>query len=80
MSADQRPRRFSALWRAVCRVGSAMAHIHDEQLYAWEAWAQANRAAAPEEGPLTWVRTLDGYRLAGRDLPASSDTGAGGMP
>jgi len=57
-----------------------MAHIHDEQPYAWEAWAQANRAAAPEEGPLTWVRTLDGYRLAGRDLPASSDTGAGGMP
>jgi len=80
MSADQRPWRSSALWRAVCCVGRAMVHVHDEQLYAWEAWCQANRAAAPEEGPLTWVRALDGYRLAGRHLPASSGTRAGGTP
>ncbi|HYB49378.1 MAG TPA: hypothetical protein VED20_18810 [Streptosporangiaceae bacterium] len=51
--------------------------MHDEQLYAWEAWCQANRPAVPEEGPLTWVRTLDGYRLAGGHLPASSGTRAG---
>jgi hypothetical protein len=80
MSADQRPRRSSALWRAVRRVGSAMVHMHDEQLSAWEAWCQANRAAVPEEGPLTWVRTLDGYRLAGRHLPVGSGTRTGGTP
>ena len=80
MSADQRPRRSPAWWRALCRVGRAMAYVHGEQIYAWEAWCQANRAAALEEGPLTWVRTLDGYRLAGRDLPAGGGTTATGMP
>jgi len=77
MSADQRPRRSSALWRAVCRADLAIVHMHDEQLYAWEAWCQANRPAVPEEGPLTWVRTLDGYRLAGGHLPAGSGIRAG---
>jgi hypothetical protein len=78
MSADQRPRRSSALWRALCAVGRAVAHAHREQVYAWEVWCQANRAAVPQEGPLTWVRTLDGYQLAGRHLPASTGPGAGG--
>jgi hypothetical protein len=77
MSSDQGPRRSSALWRALCSVGRAMAHLHDEQIYAWEAWCQVNRAAVPEEGALAWVRTLDGYRLAGQHLPASSGAKTG---
>ena len=80
MSADQGPRRSSAVWRALCRAGRAFAYVHGEQARMWEAWTQANRAAAPEEGPLTWVLTLDGYRLGGRHLPAGSGTGAGGTP
>jgi hypothetical protein len=41
-----------------------------EQITMWEAWWQANRAAVPQTGPLTWVLTLDAPRLAGSHLPA----------
>ena len=36
----------------------------------WELWWQASRESAPSTGPLRWVLTLDGHRLAGSHLPA----------
>ena len=68
------------LWRAVCRAARALGCLHAEHVQAWEVWAQANRAAVPAEGPLRWVRTLDGRRLAGRHLPVSSGLQTGEMP
>jgi hypothetical protein len=78
MPADPRARRSAILWRAVCRVGRVLRSIHGEQ--AWEAWAQIGQAPWPETGPLTWVRTLDGYQLAGSHLPAGSGLTTGGIP
>jgi hypothetical protein len=80
MQADQRTRRSAILWRAVCWVGRALQYIGGKQVYALEAWSQASRAAVPETGPLAWVRTLDGYQLAGSHLPAGSDLATGGIP
>ena len=68
------------LWRAVCHAARALGRLNAEQVHAWEVWAQANRAAAPAEGPLRWVPTLDGRRLAGRHLTASTGIGAGETP
>jgi hypothetical protein len=78
MSANHHTRRSPGWWRAVCRATRALRRLHDEQVYAWEVWSQANRAAVPEDGPLRWARTLDGYRLAGGYASAGSDTSAGG--
>jgi hypothetical protein len=64
----------------VCRAAQALGRLHADQAYAWEVWAQAGRASVPEEGPLRWVHTLDGRRLAGRHLPASSGIRAGETP
>jgi hypothetical protein len=64
----------------VCRATRALGRLHAEQVHAWEVWAQANRASAPAEGPLRWVPTLDGRRLAGLHLPASSGISAGEAP
>ena len=80
MSANHHSRRSPGVWRAVCRAARALGRIHAEHVHAWEVWAQANRAAVPAEGPLTWVLTLDGYRLAGSHLAAGSGTRAGGTP
>ena len=80
MYANHPTRRSPGWWRAVCRAARALARIHTEHVHAWEVWAQANRAAVPAKGPLTWVLTLDGYRLAGSHLAVASDTGAGGTP
>ena len=44
----------------------------------WELWWQANRATVPSDGPLTWVLTLDGHRLAGSDLPVPPNAATGG--
>jgi hypothetical protein len=68
------------LWRAVRRAARALGRLHAEQVRGWEVWAQANRAAAPDEGPLRWVASLDGRRLAGRHLPASGGIRAGETP
>jgi len=68
------------LWRAVCRALRALGRLHADQVHAWEVWAQANRAAAPAEGPLRWVPTLDGRRLAGRHLPVGDGISAGETP
>lgn len=70
MTANQhpltpRPSARHAVWRAACRATRALRALHNDQLSMWEAWWQANRATVPEIGPLTWVLTLDGHRLAG---------------
>ncbi len=62
--------RFGDIWRAVCRALAALGYTHAQQLQTRETWWQANRAAGPGTGPLTWVHTSDGYRLAGSHLPA----------
>jgi len=71
--------RRSAVW-AVRRVARALRAAHDEQVRMWEAWPQENRAAVPQAGPLSWVLTLDGYRLAGSHLPVPDDAAADGRP
>ena len=78
MSAKYNTRRSAGWWRAVCRAARAFRRLHAEQVHGWEVWGQANRASVPAEGPLRWVPTLDGRRLAGSELPAS--TGAGEAP
>ena len=49
---------------------TSLRHAHHEQVLMWELWSQANRATVPAAGPLRWVLTLDGMRLAGDHLPA----------
>jgi hypothetical protein len=66
------------LWRAVCRTARALSRLHADQVHAWEVWSQANRTSVPAEGAVHWVLTLDGRRLAGTHMPAS--TGAGETP
>ncbi len=78
MTSTLAGRSWSGLWRAVHRAFAALGPTHVEQILMWEAWWQANRPAVPETGPLTWVLTQDGYRLAGSYLTAPSDTGTGG--
>ena len=78
MSAKYETRRSAGWWRAVCRAARAFSRLHAEQVYGWEVWAQVNRTSVPAEGPLRWVPTLHGRRLAGSELPAS--TGAGESP
>jgi hypothetical protein len=81
MTASQSTaRQPGAVWRAVRRAAAALWALHEEQGRMWDAWWQANRATTPDSGPLTWVLTLDGYRLSGSHLPAPSDTSAGGTP
>ena len=78
MTASPHIRHWSArLWRAIRRAAAAQRNVNDQQTLMWETWWQANRATVPETGPLTWVMSLDGRRLAGRHLPASRGLGAG---
>lgn len=53
-------------------------HQPDEQVYLCERSYLSGRTLVPQTGPLTWVRTLDGYRLAGCELPATADEVSGG--
>lgn len=66
-------------WQAVRRGARAIREFNDEQVRMWEHIHQASRALVPSDGPLAWVRTLDGYQLSGSRLPAAvSEEGAGG--
>ena len=59
------------LWLAARAVIRAVQMAHHEQVYAWECVLLTSGAAPlTAAGPLRWVRSLDGYRLAGRHLPA----------
>lgn len=78
MTADPPARRWPrAARQAIRRAARALRAVQDEQVHMWEAWWQANRAAVQETGPLTWVLTLDGHRLAGHHLPAPPTPPAG---
>ena len=74
------PRRFARVWAAVRRAAALLLTVHGEQARMWEIWWQSNRANVPDSGPLTWVLTLDGYRLAGGHLPAPGDSRTGCRP
>ena len=59
------------LWLAVRTVIRAVQMAHHEQVYAWECILLTSGVAPlTAAGPLRWVRSLDGYRLAGSHLPA----------
>ena len=66
------------LWLAVRMVIRAVRMAHDEQVRMWECILLTSGAAPlTAAGPLRWVRSLDGYRLAGSHMPAQdpSETG-----
>jgi hypothetical protein len=61
-------RRHLAAGRAPRRGGALARPPRADPL--WELWWQASRDTVPSTGPLRWVLTLDGHRLAGSHLPA----------
>jgi hypothetical protein len=59
------------LWLAVRMVIRAVAMAHHEQVRMWECVLLTSGAAPlSAAGPLRWVASLGGYRLAGSHLPA----------
>ena len=66
------------LWLAVRTVSRAVTMAHHEQVSAWECILLTSGAAPlTAAGPLRWVRSLDGYRLAGSHLPAQDPAETG---
>ena len=66
------------LWLAVRTVIRAVQMAHHEQVSAWECILLTSGAAPlTAAGPLRWVRSLDGYRLAGSHLPAQDPAETG---
>ena len=66
------------LWLAVRAVIRAVQMAHHEQVSAWECVLLTSGAAPlSAAGPLHWVRSLDGYRLAGSHLPAQDPAETG---
>jgi hypothetical protein len=66
------------LWLVVWTVVRAVRMAHHEQVRMWECIVETSGAAPlTAAGPLRWVPSLDGYRLAGSHLPARdpSETG-----
>ena len=59
------------LWPTVRTVIGAVKMAHHEQVRMWECVLLTSGAAPlSAAGPLRWVPSLDGYRLAGSHLPA----------
>ena len=59
------------LWLAVWTVIRAVKMAHDEQVRMWESVLLTSGAAPlTAAGPLRWVASLGGDRLAGSHLPA----------
>ena len=59
------------LWLAAWTVIRAVRMAHHEQVRMWECILLTSGAAPlTAAGPLRWVRSLDGDRLAGSHLPA----------
>jgi hypothetical protein len=52
---------------ALVRLARVLRAMHQEQVYAMECLLRVNQPL--QAGLLTWIRTLRGYRLAGRYLP-----------
>ena len=66
------------LWRAARPVIRAVQMAHHAQVHAWECILLTSGAAPlSAAGPLRWVRSLDGYRLAGSHLPAQDPAETG---
>jgi hypothetical protein len=58
------------VWLVVRTVIRAAGIAHHEQVRMWECILETSGAAPPTAaGPLRWVRSLDGYRLAGSHVP-----------
>jgi hypothetical protein len=56
----------------------AVTMANHEQVYAWECILLTSGAAPlTAAGPLRWVPSLGGYRLAGSHLPAQDPSQAG---
>jgi hypothetical protein len=53
---------------ALIRLARALRAMHQEQVDAMECLLRPSQP--PEADPLTWIRTRNGYLLAGRYLPA----------
>jgi hypothetical protein len=80
MTTSQHIQRQPSVWRFVRGVTSALRTLHREQTLMWELRWQANRATVPSDGPLTWVLTLDGRRLAGSYVLAPANDATGDTP
>ena len=66
------------LWLAVRTVIRTVRLAHHEQVSMWECVLQTSGTAPLiGAGPLRWVRSLDGYRLAGSHLPAQDPAETG---
>ena len=66
------------LWLAARTVIRAVQMAHHEQVSAWECILLTSGAAPlTAAGPLRWVRSLDGYQLAGSHLPAQDPAETG---
>ena len=66
------------LWLPVRTVIRAVKMAHDEQVRMWECVLLTSGAAPlTAAGPLRWVPSLDGYRLAGSHLPAQDPSQTG---
>ena len=75
---DMMARAGRRLWLAAWTVIRAVRMAHDEQVHMWECILLTSGAAPlTGAGPLRWVPSLGGYRLAGSHLPAQdpSETG-----
>jgi hypothetical protein len=66
---------MTGTWRVLRHVCGALRDVHREQMLMWELFWQAGRATVPEDGPLAWVASLDGPRLAGSYLPGPAAIG-----
>ena len=64
------------LWLAAWTMIRAVKIAHHEQVCMWECILLTSGAAPlTAAGPLRWVRSLDGDRLAGSHLPAQDRAG-----
>lgn len=78
---DMMARAGRRLWLAVRMVIRAVTMAHHEQVRMWECILLTSGAAPlTGAGPLRWVRSLDGYRLAGSHLPAPPRSSAPAPP
>lgn len=66
-----------SVWLAVRAVVRGVRKANDEQVRMWECLLLSSAVAATETGPLRWVPSLDGHRLAGSYLALQdpSETG-----
>jgi hypothetical protein len=66
------------LWLAVRTVIRAVRLAHHEQVRMWECVLLTSGVAPlTAAGPLRWVPSVDGYRLAGSHLPAQDPSQTG---